>query len=320
MEDILKPNPHRFALFPIKHQDIWNACKDQQSVIWTAEEITLSEDVAHWNKLSDEERHFLSYVLGFFMASDGLLVENIAQRFTSDVQYPEARYFYATQMYMESVHSETYSLLIDTYISDPVEKDFLFNAIDNVPIIKEKGDWVLNWIGSDEDFATRLLAFICVEGVFFCSSFCAIYYICNNGRLPGLDFSNELISRDESLHAQFGILLYNNHVQNKLSEDKVHELFNSAVELESKFVREALPKKMVGMSDDMMIQYVKFIADGLLIDLGYKKIYNVENPFEFMETISLQRKTNFFERRVGQYALANVGSVNENQIVLTEDV
>lgn len=320
MEKILEHNPHRFALFPIKHAGIWEACKEQQGVIWTAEEITLSEDLAHWEKLRPEEKRFLSYVLGFFMASDGLLVENIAQRFMNEVQYPEARYFYATQMYMESVHSETYSLLIDSYIKDEKEKDFLFNAIDNIPIIKEKGEWVMNWINSEKDFATRLLAFVCVEGIFFCSSFCAIYYICNDGRLPGLDFSNELISRDESLHAKFGIQLYNEHVDKKLSEEAVHELFKSAVELECRFVEEALPDKMVGMSEDLMSQYVKFIADGLLIDLGYSKLYNVMNPFQFMEKISLQRKTNFFERRVGQYALANIGTGNESSIKIVDDI
>ncbi len=316
-EPILKENKNRFVLFPIQHDDIWQMYKKQEASIWTAEEIDLHQDISDWeHKLSDSEKYFIKHILAFFAASDGIVNENLAENMISDVQYTEAKFFYGFQIMMENIHSETYSLLIDTYINDPKEKDYLFNAIDTIPMVQKKAEWALRWI-ENGSFAERLIAFAAVEGIFFSGSFCSIFWMKKRGLMPGLTFSNELISRDEGLHCDFACLLYNNHIENKLTDETIVEVISSAVNLEKEFVTDALPVKLIGMNAEMMCQYIEFVADRLLFDLGVTPIYNVENPFPWMEMISLQGKTNFFEKRVGDYQKANVMGGDETKRVFS---
>ncbi|MER2999019.1 ribonucleoside-diphosphate reductase small subunit [Pontibacter populi] len=318
MEPILQENPNRFVLFPIQHDEVWQMYKKAEASFWTAEEIDLSQDLKDWDNLNDGERHFISHVLAFFAASDGIVNENLAVNFMQEVQLPEARCFYGFQIMMENIHSETYSLLIDTYIKKQSEKDHLFNALETVPCVKKKGEWALKWINS-EDFVERLVAFAAVEGIFFSGSFCSIFWMKKRGLMPGLTFSNELISRDEGLHCDFACLLYS-MLQNKLSEERIHAIIKDAVAIEQEFVTDALPVDLIGMNAKLMSQYIEFVADRLLISLGYSKIYNATNPFDFMEMISLQGKTNFFEKRVGEYQKAGVlGGSDKNVFSLDED-
>ncbi len=312
-EPILKENPDRFVLFPIVHQDIWHYYKKSEANFWTAEEIDLEADLVDWNsKLNDDERHFVKHVLAFFAASDGIVNENLAENFVREVQYTEAKFFYGFQIMMENIHSETYSLLIDTYIKDSAEKSYLFKAIDTLDCVKKKADWALRWI-KNGSFAERLVAFAAVEGIFFSGSFCSIFWLKKRGLMPGLSFSNELISRDEGLHCDFACLLYNAHIVNKLPKQRILDIITNAVEIEKEFIIDALPVKLIGMNSDLMAQYIEFVADRLLVELGNEKVYNVTNPFDFMEMISLQGKTNFFEKRVGEYQKAGVMSGKENQ-------
>ena len=312
IEPILQENPGRFVLFPIEHDDIWSFYKKCEASFWTAEEIDLHQDVTDWEtKLTDDEKHFIKHVLAFFAASDGIVNENLAVNFMSEVQIPEARCFYGFQIMMENIHSETYSLLIDAYIKDPKEKQYLFNAIETVPCVKKKADWALRWI-QNGSFAERLVAFAAVEGIFFSGSFCSIFWLKKRGLMPGLTFSNELISRDEGLHCDFACLLYS-MLQNKMTEEQVHTIIKDAVNCEHEFVTDALPVSLIGMNARLMCQYIEFVADRLLVSLGYSKIYNATNPFDFMEMISLQGKTNFFEKRVGEYKKAGVAQSQESQ-------
>jgi ribonucleoside-diphosphate reductase subunit M2 len=291
--------------------------KKQIDCFWRAEEIDLSKDSTHWDTLNADEKHFISMILAFFAASDGIVLENLASRFMSEVQVSEARAFYGFQIAMENIHSESYSLLIETYIKDKDEKHKLFNAIENFPCIKKKSDWAQKWIHDNRSsFATRLVAFACVEGIFFSGAFCSIYWLKKRGLMPGLTFSNELISRDEALHCEFAILLYSKLLK-KIDKARIHELIKEAVDIETEFICEALPCRLIGMNSEMMTQYIQFVADRLCVQLGYKKIYNVSNPFDFMELISLEGKTNFFERKVGEYALANKKS--EDAFIFSED-
>jgi ribonucleoside-diphosphate reductase beta chain len=313
-EPILQENPHRFVLFPIEHNDIWAFYKKSEASFWTSEEIDLSQDTADWNdKLSNDERHFIKHVLAFFAASDGIVNENLAENFVSEVQYTEAKFFYGFQIMMENIHSETYSLLIDTYIKDPIEKDFLFNAIDTLDCVKKKADWAMRWI-KNGSFAERLIAFAAVEGIFFSGSFCSIFWMKKRGLLPGLAFSNELISRDEGMHCDFACLLYNDHIVNKLDPSTIEAIILDAVSIEKEFVSDALPVNLIGMNADLMCQYIEFVADRLLAAVGNEKIYNVENPFPWMDLISLQGKTNFFEKRVGEYQKSGVMTDREKQV------
>ena len=305
IEPLLVPDDNRFVMFPIKHNDIWEMYKKQIDCFWRAEEIDLSKDLSNWESLNADEKHFISMILAFFAASDGIVLENLASRFMSEIQVSEARAFYGFQIAMENIHSETYSLLIETYIKDKEEKSKLFNAIEHFPCIKKKSDWAQKWIHDNRSsFATRLVAFACVEGIFFSGAFCSIYWLKKRGLMPGLTFSNELISRDEALHCEFAILLYSKLLK-KIDKARIHELIKEAVDIETEFICEALPCRLIGMNSELMSQYIRFVADRLCVQLGYKKIYNVSNPFDFMELISLEGKTNFFERKVGEYALAN---------------
>ncbi|WP_266203528.1 ribonucleoside-diphosphate reductase small subunit [Pontibacter kalidii] len=318
MEPILQENPNRFVLFPIQHDEVWQMYKKAEASFWTAEEIDLGQDLKDWENLNDGERHFISHVLAFFAASDGIVNENLAVNFMNEVQIPEARCFYGFQIMMENIHAETYSLLIDTYVKKQSEKDFLFNALETVPAVKKKGEWALRWIES-ENFTERLIAFAAVEGIFFSGSFCSIFWMKKRGLMPGLTFSNELISRDEGLHCDFACLLYRMLV-NKLPEERVHEIIKDAVTIEQEFVTDALPVDLIGMNAKLMSQYIEFVADRLLGELGYKKIYGSTNPFDFMEMISLQGKTNFFEKRVGEYQKAGVlGDKDKKMFSLDED-
>ncbi|MBH8570122.1 ribonucleotide-diphosphate reductase subunit beta [Microvirga sp. STS02] len=318
MEPLLAENPNRFVLFPIQNDEVWQYYKKSQASFWTAEEIDLSQDQKDWNGLNDNERHFIKHVLAFFAASDGIVNENLAVNFMQEVQMPEARCFYGFQIMMENIHSETYSLLIDTYIKDPKEKDYLFNALETVPAVQKKGEWALKWINS-ENFAERLIAFAAVEGIFFSGSFCSIFWLKKRGLMPGLTFSNELISRDEGLHCDFACLLYS-YLQNKLSTERVQSIIRDAVTIEQEFVTDALPVSLIGMNAKSMSQYIEFVADRLLVSLGCPKIYNATNPFDFMEMISVQGKTNFFEKRVAEYQKAGVMSErNDNVFSLDED-
>jgi ribonucleoside-diphosphate reductase beta chain len=319
-EAILKENPNRFVLFPIAHDDIWQFYKKSEASFWTAEEIDLHQDLSDWaNKLNDDERHFIKHVLAFFAASDGIVNENLAENMVNEVQYTEAKFFYGFQIMMENIHSETYSLLIDTYIKDTKEKDYLFNAIDNMPCVRKKADWAMDWIDNG-DFKTRLIAFAAVEGIFFSGSFCSIFWLKKRGLMPGLTFSNELISRDEGMHCDFACLLYNRHIQYPLDKKIVEKIITDAVEIEKEFVSDALPVRLLGMNADEMCTYIEFVADRLLAQLGNDKIYNVENPFPWMDLISLQGKTNFFEKRVGDYRKAGVGTESGKQVFsLDED-
>lgn len=304
-EPILEPNDERFVMFPIHHQDVWDLYKKQVDCFWRAEEVDLSKDLIDWDKLNNDERKFISMVLAFFAASDGIVLENLAVRFMSDVQIAEARSFYGFQIAMENIHSEMYSLLIDTYIKDSQEKGKFFNAIEHFPCIAKKADWAKKWIGDNRSsFAARLVAFAAIEGIFFSSSFASIYWIKKRGLMPGLTFSNELISRDEALHTEFAILLYSK-LQKKLPKKRIHEIIQEAVEIEKEFITEAIPCKMIGMNATLMTQYIEFVADRLCVQLGYDKIFQSNNPFDFMELISVESKVNFFERTNSEYALAN---------------
>lgn len=317
MEKILQENKNRFVLFPIEHHDIWDYYKKAQQVFWTAEEIDLAQDLTDWEKLNEGEQHFVKHVLAFFAASDGIVNENLAENFVAEVQYTEAKFFYGFQIMMENIHSETYSLLIDTYIKDKEEQNHLFNAIDTVPAVQKKAEWALKWIGSDS-FVERLIAFAAVEGIFFSGSFCSIFWLKKRGLMPGLSFSNELISRDEGLHTDFAVHLYKNHIENKLSRERILEIIDSALEIEKEFITEALPVSLIGMNSELMKQYLEYVSDRLLMDLGVGKVYNTENPFDFMANIALQNKTNFFEKRVADYVKSGVGEVQE-QISFDED-
>jgi len=319
VEPLLVEDPNRFVLFPIKHDDIWQFYKKAEASFWTAEEIDLSQDLADWKKMNDGERHFVSHVLAFFAASDGIVNENLANNFLKEVQYAEAKCFYGFQIMMENIHSETYSLLIDTYINDPKEKDHLLRAIETIDCVKKKADWALKWIESD-NFVERLISFAAVEGIFFSGSFCSIFWLKKRGLMPGLSFSNELISRDEGLHCDFACLLYTDHIKNQLSQERIYEIILEAVEIEKEFVTIALPVSLIGMNAEMMCQYIDFVADRLLVALGCQKHYNATNPFDFMEMISLQGKTNFFEKRVAEYQKSGVMSDKESMsFSLSED-
>jgi ribonucleoside-diphosphate reductase beta chain len=314
MEHILQENRDRFVLFPLKYNDIWDMYKTAEHAFWTAEEIDLAQDLSDWEtKLNDDERHFIKMVLAFFAASDGIVNENLAENFLKEVQYPEAKCFYGFQIAIENVHSETYSLLIDTYIKDSKEKDMLFHAIDNYPSIMEKANWALKWIKSD-DFAERLIAFAAIEGIFFSGSFCSIYWLKKRGLMPGLAFSNELISRDEGLHCEFACLLHNKYIKNKVSEERIKEIICSAVDIERVFITESLPVSLIGMNAKLMVQYIEYVADFWLQQLGCSKVYGVTNPFDFMDMISLQGKANFFEKRVGEYKKSTDKAVDWNNM------
>jgi len=304
-EPLLAENPNRYVMFPLQDQDIWQLYKKMFDCMWRAEEIDLSKDMKHWESLNDDERHFIKMILAFFAASDGIVVENLGARFLTEVQLPEARTAYGFQLMMENVHSETYSLLIDTYIKDQSEKTRLFQALDNFPCIKKKGDWAIKWINDNRSsFAARLVAFACVEGIFFSGAFCSIYWLKKRGLMPGLTFSNELISRDEGMHTDLAIMLFNK-LNKKLNKSKVKDIVREAVAIEKEFICEALPCKLIGMNAKLMSQYIEFVADRLLVQLGCTKEYKVENPFDFMEMISLEGKTNFFEKRVADYSLVS---------------
>jgi len=306
VEPILQDNKDRFVIFPIKHHDIWEWYKKQEACIWTAEEIDLHQDLADWNdKLNNDERYFIKHILAFFAASDGIVNENLAENFVSEVQYPEAKFFYGFQLMMENIHSETYSLLIDTYVKDEAEKNQLFHAIEVFPAIKEKAEWALKWVQSP-NFSERLIAFAAVEGIFFSGSFCSIYWLKKRGLMPGLTFSNELISRDEGMHCDFAVHLHNHHLVNKVSKERITEILTNALDIERKFITESLPVSLIGMNSKLMTQYLEFVTDRLLGELGCSKVFNVTNPFDFMDMISLQGKTNFFEKRVSEYQKAGV--------------
>ena len=304
-EPLLIADDSRFVMFPIQHDDIWNMYKKQVDCFWRAEEVDLSKDLNDWKSLNKDEKHFISIVLAFFAASDGIVLENIGLRFMSEVQNSEARAFYGFQIAMENIHSQMYSQLIETYIEDREEKSKMFNALDNFPCIKKKADWAKKWIGDNRSsFATRLVAFACVEGIFFSGAFCSIFWLKKRGLLPGLTFSNELISRDEALHTEFAVLLYTKLLK-KVNKNKINELIKEAVAIEKEFITEALPCRLIGMNSNLMATYIEFIADRLCVQLGYEPIYNASNPFDFMELISVESKTNFFEKRVSEYALAD---------------
>lgn len=319
MEPILAENKDRFVIFPIKHDDIWQFYKKAEASFWTAEEVDLSPDMVDWNnKLNDDERYFISHILAFFAASDGIVNENLAINFLQEVQYPEARCFYGFQIMIENIHSEMYSLLIDTYIKDNKQKDHLLRAVDTIPCVQKKAEWALRWIEKGS-FAERLIAFAAVEGIFFSGSFCSIFWLKKRGLMPGLTFSNELISRDEGLHCDFACQLYNQHIVNQLPQETVQDIIRHAVEIEKEFVSDALPVRLIGMNADLMCQYIEFVADRLLLALGCPKIWNATNPFDFMELISLQGKTNFFERRVGEYAKSGVANKDKGSSSFTMD-
>lgn len=319
-KELLEQEPeNRYVLFPIKYPDIWESYKKQMACFWTAEEIDLTKDLSDWEKLNENEQYFIKNVLAFFAGSDGIVLENLVERFMNDVKIPEARCAYGFQAMMESIHSEVYSLLIDTYIKDKKEKDILFKAIDKIPCVAKKAKWALKWIGDKKsNFATRLLAFACVEGIFFSGSFCAIYWLKQRGLMPGLTFSNELISRDEAMHCDFACLLYSK-IKNRLNQKTVHNIVKDAMEMEKEFIINSLPCSLIGMNSKKMIQYLEYVADRLVMKLGYEKIYSSENPFPFMELISLDSKANFFEKRNGNYRMAKVGSKQEDNNISFDD-
>ena len=317
-QPLLADNPNRYVMFPLQDQDIWQLYKKMFDCMWRAEEIDLSKDLKHWKSLNDNERHFIKHILAFFAASDGIVLENLGQRFMADVQLPEARAAYGFQLMIENIHSEVYSLLIDTYIKEEREKNQLFQALDNFPCIKKKADWAIKWIEDKRSsFATRLIAFACVEGIFFSGSFCSIYWLKKRGLMPGLTFSNELIARDEGMHTDFAVLLFKK-LQKKPKKKKVQDIIKNAVEIEKEFICDALPCKLIGMNSKLMSQYIEFVADRLLTQLGYEKVWNSSNPFDFMEMISLDGKTNFFEKRVGYYSLSS--GVKTQEVFDTGDV
>ena len=310
-EPLLVENPNRFVMFPIEDQDIWKMYKKQVDCFWRPEEIDFSKDMPDWNKLTKDEKHFIKMVLAFFASSDGIVLENLIGRFTNEVQLPEARAFYSFQAAMENIHSETYSLLIDTYVKESAEKTKLFNAIDNFPCVKKKADWAIKWISDKKSsFAVRLVAFAAVEAIFFSGSFASIYWLKKRGLMPGLTFSNELISRDEGMHTDFAVLLYSKLLK-KANKKKIYELIGEAVEIEKEFICEALPCRLIGMNAESMSIYIEFIADRLLLQLGLEKKYNSRNPFDFMELISIDGKTNFFEKRVSDYSLSSSTKTND---------
>ena len=310
MEPILKSNPDRFVMFPIKHPDIWEFYKKAEASFWTAEEIDLADDIAHYESLNDGEKHFVNNVLAFFAASDGIVNENLAENFIREVQYPEAKSFYGFQIMMENIHSETYSLLIDTYVKNPEEQNKYFKAIETIPCVKQKADWALKWISSPS-FAERLVAFAAVEGIFFSGSFCSIFWLKKRGLMPGLSFSNELISRDEGLHCDFAVHLHNHHVVEKVPKERITKILTSALEIEKDFITNSLPVDLIGMNSSLMKQYLEFVTDRLLADLNCDKVYKSSNPFDFMQNIALQNKTNFFEKRVAEYSKSGVGEKKE---------
>ena len=320
IEPMLKESLDRFVLFPIEHSDVWDMYKQHAASFWTAEEIDLAEDAKDWESLSADEQHFLKHVLAFFAASDGIVNENLAENFVNEVQYSEAKFFYGFQIMMENIHSETYSLLIDTYVKDDAEKDKLFNAIETFPAIKKKADWALKWIESDS-FAERLIAFAGVEGIFFSGAFCSIFWLKKRGLMPGLTFSNELISRDEGVHCDYAVHLHNNHLVNKVPKERITEILTDALEIEKEFITESLPVSLIGMNAKLMTQYLEFVTDRLLVELNCDKVYNSTNPFEFMDMISLQGKTNFFEKRVSEYQKAGVlnNDTRSEEISFDED-
>ena len=319
VEPLLKENEDRYVMFPIQDKEIFKMYKKQVDLFWRPEEIDLSKDLRDWNTLTNDEQYFISMILAFFAASDGIVLENLGMRFMTEVQLSEAKAFYGFQIAMENIHSETYSLLIDTYIKDETEKNKLFKAIENFPCIKKKADWAIKWINDKRsNFATRLIAFACVEGIFFSGAFCSIYWLKKRSLMPGLTFSNELISRDESLHTEFAILLYNK-LEKKLKKSKVMEIIQDAVEIEKEFICEALPCRLIGMNSTLMIQYIEFVADRLSVQLGADKIYNVSNPFDWMEMISIEGKTNFFEKRVAEYSLATKENNVDQSFEFSED-
>lgn len=320
VEPILQENKDRFVLFPIVHADIWEYYKKAEASFWTAEEIDLGQDLRDWASLNDGEKHFITHVLAFFAASDGIVNENLAEHFVSDVQYTEAKFFYGFQIAIENIHSETYSLLIDTYVKDPIEKDKLLHGIDTMECVREKASWALRWIDNGS-FAERLIAFAAVEGIFFSGSFCSIFWLKKRGLMPGLTFSNELISRDEGLHCDFACMLYNDHLVNQLPKETVRGIIADAVTIEKEFVTDALPVKLIGMNADLMCQYIEFVADRLLVELHCDKLFHSANPFDFMEIISLQGKTNFFEKRVAEYQKAGVagGEADHKSFTIDED-
>jgi ribonucleoside-diphosphate reductase subunit M2 len=316
-EPLLTEDENRFVMFPIQDESIWKMYKKQVDCFWRAEEIDLSKDLSSWKSLTNDEQYFIKMIIAFFAASDGIVSENLALRFMGDVQLSEARAFYGFQIAMENIHSETYSLLIETYINNNDEKHKLFNAVQNFPCIRKKADWAIKWIqDKDASFATRLVAFACVEGIFFSGAFCSIFWLKKRGLMPGLSFSNELISRDEALHCEFAVLLYSKMI-NKLKKEKIYEIIKEAIEIEKEFICQALPCRLIGMNSELMSQYIEFVADRLLLQLGYDKIYNTNNPFPWMESISLNGKTNFFEKKVADYALANK-EIKEDTFDLSE--
>ena len=313
VEPLLKENKNRFVIFPIEHHDIWEWYKKSEASFWTAEEIDLHQDLSDWNnKLNDDERYFIKHILAFFAASDGIVNENLAENFVKEVQYSEAKFFYGFQIMMENIHSETYSLLIDTYVKDEKEKDKLFNAIDRFPAIMEKAKWALKWIDSPS-FAERLIAFAAVEGIFFSGAFCSIFWLKKRGIMPGLTFSNELISRDEGVHCDFAVHLHNKHLVNKVPKKRIKEILIDALDIERMFITESLPVSLIGMNAKLMTQYLEFVTDRLLVELGCEKEFNSSNPFDFMDMISLQGKTNFFEKRVSEYQKAGVLNKEEEK-------
>ena len=321
IEPILKENKDRFVIFPIKHHDLWEWYKKCEASFWTAEEIDLHQDLTDWTtKLNDDERYFIKHILAFFAASDGIVNENLAENFVNEVQYSEAKFFYGFQIMMENIHSETYSLLIDTYVKDDNEKDKLFNAIETFPAIKKKADWALKWIESDS-FAERLIAFAGVEGIFFSGAFCSIFWLKKRGLMPGLTFSNELISRDEGVHCDYAVHLHNNHLVNKVPKERITQILTDALDIEKEFITESLPVSLIGMNAKLMTQYLEFVTDRLLVELNCDKVYNATNPFEFMDMISLQGKTNFFEKRVSEYQKAGVlnNDTRSEEISFDED-
>eukprot|EP01059_Diplonema_ambulator_P026610 TRINITY_DN4397_c0_g1_i1.p1 TRINITY_DN4397_c0_g1~~TRINITY_DN4397_c0_g1_i1.p1 ORF type:complete len:388 (+),score=144.75 TRINITY_DN4397_c0_g1_i1:55-1164(+) len=307
-EPLLKENPQRHVLFPLVYHDVWKMYKDAEASFWPVEEVDLSNDISDWRKLSEDEQHFIKHVLAFFAASDGIVLENLAGRFMNEVQVPEVRCFYGFQIAIENIHSEMYSTLIDTYITDVEDKNRLFRATETIPCVTKKAQWALKWIGSQTTFSERLVAFAAVEGIFFSGSFCSIFWMKKRGLMPGLTFSNELISRDEGLHCDFACLLYSHLKFTRLPEERVRMIIKDAVKIEQEFVTDALPVKLIGMNCELMSQYIEFVADRLLFSMGYSKLYNVTNPFDFMELISLQGKTNFFEKRVSEYSKAGVSA------------
>ena len=319
VEPILQENKNRFVIFPIQHHDIWEWYKKMEASFWTAEEIDLHQDLTDWNsKLSEDEKYFIKHILAFFAASDGIVNENLAENFVNEVQYSEAKFFYGFQIMMENIHSETYSLLIDTYVKDEAEKTQLFNAIEVFPAIRKKADWALKWIDSDS-FAERLIAFAAVEGIFFSGAFCSIYWLKKRGLMPGLTFSNELISRDEGVHCDFAVHLHNNHLINKVPTERIQKIILDALNIEREFVTESLPVSLIGMNAKLMTQYLEFVTDRLLSELNCPKEFNVTNPFDFMDMISLQGKTNFFEKRVSEYQKAGVLNAEDQETKISFD-